>query len=265
MAALTADIAFEQTANAAAAAWAARPAYVTYVARTHIEAPSVGQSVEVDRRMMVRSSDDRAIIQDLPNGGVTIGNSFPISPTFDALSYFRLETAIGWHKRLSSRVIGPDGKGQIIPLQFQNVVPNPNAVVVTALRFYYPKFAPDSSDAPDGRMHITMEALPTLTNNNKSDFYISDVIVDNRTMLPLQVTYTGRGQRRFIIDYQTDQGHWVVKHAFFEQTLSGVLHIGRVHYSADATFSDYAFPADPPDPRLAPLPTASPPAIPPAK
>lgn len=265
MAALTPDIAFQQTANAAAAAWIARPAYVTYVAHTHIEAPSVGQSVEVDRRVMVRSSDDRAIVKDLPNGGVTVANSFPISPTFDALSYFRLETAIGWHKRLSSRIVGPDGKGSIIPLQFQNVQHNDNDVVVTALRFYYPKFASDSSDAPDGRMHIVMQALPTLTNNNKSDFYISDVIIDNRTMLPLQVTYTGKDQRRFIIDYETEQGRWVVKHAFFEQTIYGVLRLGRVHYSADATFSDYTFPQDPPDPRLAPPPIASPAPLAPAK
>ncbi|SRR5579875_439834 len=265
MAALTADIAFEQTANAAAAAWAARPAYVTYVVHTHVEAPSVGQSVDVNRRVMVRSSDDRAVIKDLPSGGVTIGNSFPISPTFDALSYFRLETAIGWHKQLSSRIIGPSGKGPIIPLQFQTVVHNPNDVIVTSLRFYYPKFAPDSSDAPDGRMHITMQALPTLTNNNKSDFYISDVIIDNRTMLPLQVTYTGKDQRRFVIDYEIEQGHWVVKHAYFAQTLYGILHIGRVHYWADATFSDYAFPQTPPDPRLTPLPIAIPPPTVPAK
>ncbi|MGH7660377.1 MAG: hypothetical protein ACRENA_05610, partial [Vulcanimicrobiaceae bacterium] len=124
MAALTADVAFQQVANAAAAAWAARPAYVTYLVRTHVEAASVGQSVDVDRRVLVRSSDDRAIVNDLPNGGQSMGNSFPISPTFDALAYFRLETSVGWHKRLASRITGPDGKGPIIPLQFQNVVHN---------------------------------------------------------------------------------------------------------------------------------------------
>ncbi|MGH7660363.1 MAG: hypothetical protein ACRENA_05505, partial [Vulcanimicrobiaceae bacterium] len=109
------------------------------------------------------------------------------------------------------------------------------------------------------RMHITMQALQTLTNNNKSDFYISDLVIDNKTMLPLEVTYAGRDQRRFIVDYETEQGHWLVKHAFFEQTLYGVMHIGRVHYSADAAFSDYTFPEGPPDPRLAPLPIAPPP------
>jgi len=257
MAALTPDIAFEDAANAAAAAWQARPAYVTYLCHTDVGAPSLGQKLHTDRSVMVRTLDDAAVMKDLPGGAETLGLAFPISPTFDALSYFRLNTSIGWHRRLSSDITGPDGKGPIVPIHFDTVVHNPDAVIVTSLRFYYPKFAPDSSDAPGGRTHLIMEALPTLTNNNTSDFYISDVIIDNATKLPLEVTYSGKDDRRFVIDYETVKGHWVVKHALFEQTIYGVLHIGRVHYVADTTFTDYAFPQSPPDPRLAP-PTPAP-------
>ena len=258
MAALTPDVAFEQSANAAAAAWAARPAYVTYVTHVHAEAPSAHQSVDVDRLVTVRSADDMAILKDLPNGGQSIAPSFPISPTFDALSYFRLITNAGWHKRIFANITGPEGKGPIVPITFKDPKPSENEVIVTTLRYYYPKFADDSSDAPDGRMHIVMKALPTLTNGNGSDFYLSDVVIDNATMLPLSVTYEGKDDRKFQIDYTFVNKNWVVKHAFFEQTVYSVLKIGRVHYTADATFSDYQFSDASPDPRLPALATPAP-------
>jgi hypothetical protein len=251
MPALTADIAFEQAANAAAAHFETRPAYVTYVSHTHVAVPSMNQFLDVNRRVMVRSADDVAILQDLPHGGQSIAHGFPISPTFDALSYFRLKIAMGSRKRVFTDISGPDG-GQIVPLQFQTVTHNENDVIVTSLRYYYPKFAPDSSDAPNGRTHLIMQALPTLTNGNSSDFYISDVTIDNATMLPTQVTYTGRDDRRFVVDYETIGNAWVISHAFFEMTQYGVLHIGRVHWTADATYTDYQFSQTPPDPRLAP-------------
>lgn len=262
MAALTPDIAFEQTANAAAQRWAARPAYVEYVSRTHIEAPSVHKQLDVNRRVVVRTADDQAILKDLPNGGESFARPFPISPTFDALSYFRLNANANWHLQVFAGITGPDGTGQIIPITFKQVAPTDNQVVVTSLRYYYPKFAPDSSDAPDGHMHLVMTALPTLTNGNQSDFYISDVVIDNATMLPLKVTYVGKDDRRFVIDYGFVGGTWIVQHAFFEQTAYGVLKITRVHYSADSTFSDYQFSATPLDPRLPPLATPAP--LPPA-
>lgn len=171
MAALTPDVAFEQASNAAAAKWAARPAYVTYVTHTHIEAPSVHQSLNIDRLVTVRSADDVAILKDLPNGGQSMAPSFPISPTFDALAYFRLNTNATWHKRIFANITGPEGSGSIVPITFKDPKPSENEVIVTTLRYYYPKFAPDSSDAPDGHMHIVMTALPTLTNGNRYNIY----------------------------------------------------------------------------------------------
>jgi len=262
MAALTPDVAFEQTANAAAAAWASRPAYVTYVTHMHVEAPSARQSVNIDRLVTVRSADDVAILKDLPNGGQSMAHGFPISPTFDALAYFRLNTNASWHKQIFSNITGPGGTGEIVPITFKDPKPSENEVIVTTLRYYYPKFAPDSSDAPDGHMHIIMKALPTLTNGNGSDFYISDVVIDNATMLPLSVTYLGKDDRKFQVDYGFVNKHWVVKHAFFEQTVYAVLKIGRVHYTADATFNDYQFSDTSPDPRIPPLPTPPPAASP---
>ena len=250
MPALTADIAFQQAANAAAARYDARPAFITYVTHTHVEAPSIRQTADVNRRVIVRTSDDKAILQDLPRGAQTIGPAFPISPAFDALSYFRISTRMGTQKRITTDLTGPFGNGPIIPLRFANVTHNESDVVVTSLRNYYPKFAPDSSSAIDGRTHLTMQALPALTVGNNSDFYISDVVIDNKTMLPMQVTYTGRDDRKFVTDYQMLGDAWVLRHAFFEETLYGLLRLGRVHFTSDAIFDQYQFSQTPPDPRL---------------
>jgi hypothetical protein len=258
MPALTPDIAFERAANAAAARWVQRPAYVTYVERTHIEAPRVHRKQDVDRRVMVRTADDLAILKDLPNGGESFARPFPISPTFDALSYFRLNNNVNWHLQVFSSTTGQNGTGQIEPMTFKDPQPSENEVVVTTLRFYYPTFAPDSSDAPDGHMHLVLKALPTLTNDSGADFYITDVVIDNATMLPLKVTYEGKDDRRFVIDYEFVGGTWIVQHAFFEQTAYGIAKVSRVHYSGDVTFSDYQFSDSPPDPRFPPLATPSP-------
>ncbi|MBV8601213.1 MAG: hypothetical protein JO359_06555 [Candidatus Eremiobacteraeota bacterium] len=91
-----------------------------------------------------------------------------------------------------------------------------------------------------------MRALPSLTAGNNSDFYITDVLVDNKTMLPLQVTYEGRDDRKFVVDYQILGDAWVVRHAFFEETMFGPLKIGRVHFTSDAAFDNYEFSQTPP-------------------
>jgi hypothetical protein len=48
------------------------------------------------------------------------------------------------------------------------------------------------------------------------------------------------------------QGHWLVTHAHYEETLHGPLNIGRLHVIADATYDKFAFPDEAPDPRLKP-------------
>ena len=241
---LTADLAFQQAANAAAAKYDSRPAFITYVTNTHIEVPSMHRKLDVNRRVMVRSADDKAVIQDLPQGAQSVARAFPISPTFDALSYFRLVTYMGWHQRIETYLT------EVTPIRFTNPTHSEGDVVVTSLRYYYPKFAPDTSDAPNGRTHLIMRPLPTLTTGNASDFYLSDVQIDNATMLPTQITYTGHEDRRFVVDYETIGDAWVIKHAFFEQTFFAPLKIGRVHYTADSSFDKYQFSPTAPDPRL---------------
>jgi len=203
---------------------------------------------DVIRAVMVRTRDDTAVIQDLPRGKNQVSHGFPLTPTFDALSYFTLSWKVGSRTEVSSYV------HDVTPLTYSDPSPGPDAdVVVTRLRAYRASYAGDSSDAADGKTHLTFEPFKFVTdqNNPATTFYFSDVWIDNASDLPLSVKYAGADDKLFIIDYGSVDGHWVVTHAHYEETLHGPLRVGRLHVIADAVYDQFTFPASAPDPRLA--------------
>ena len=234
-----ADVAFRLAANAAAAEYAKKPPYLIYRTAATVDIPSLDKHVVIRREVETRTADDKAILQDLPRGQRQIAHSFPIIPTFDALSYFMVRfngkqrDALSWIE-------------QVQPITFTD--PNVHAdVVVTTLRYYAASYAPDSSSTVE---HIVMNPLPSLTTNNTSAFYLHDVYVDAATDLPTRVVYAGR-DADLTCDYTTVDGHWLVGHVWYRQSLHGPLRIGSVTFTADAIFTDFAFPATAPDPALA--------------
>src|SRR5215472_12946017 len=98
------DVIFQHCANVAAALYAAAPPYVTYHVSTHASAPSLHRTKDVYRDVAVRTKDDVAIVQDLPKGANVVTHGFPITPVFDALSYFTLTWKVGAHGEFSSFV-----------------------------------------------------------------------------------------------------------------------------------------------------------------
>ena len=236
-----ADAQFRLAANAAAAAFANSPPYIAYKTDVVIDVPSMRQHKVVSRSVESRTKDDFAVLQDLPNGQRQYAHSFPLLPTFDALSYFRV-TFNGNRRDLLSYVEpGP-------PLTFKDPRETSHAdVVVVSLRYYHASYAADSTDSI---AHIQMDALPTLTLGNSSDFYIHDVYVDTATNLPTRVIYIGP-TTTFACDYGVFDSHWLVRHVAYTHTFYGPLKIGRVTASADATNHDFSFPATPSDPKVA--------------
>jgi hypothetical protein len=240
------DLAFQHCANAAAAIVEQAPAFVTYRVATHVSVPALNRERDILRSVSVRTRDDSAVIVDLPGGSTQLGRGFPITPSFDALSYFVLHWKIGIHQDVTSYV------SDVEPLHYDNT-PSTADVVVFRLRQYKAFFAKDSSDAPDGRTHVTLvpfDYVKKQAAKPDNTFYLADVYIDNTSGLPTQVTYTGGDDIRFTIDYATFSGYWLVKHVHYEETLHGPLHLGRLHFSADAVYDDFAFPASAPDPRL---------------
>jgi hypothetical protein len=252
------EVAFQHAANTAAAIYAQAPPFVTYRVVTHVSAPSLGKTRDVARDVAVRTKDDVAVIQDLPQGANALSHGFPVTPVFDALSYFQLSWKVGMHTEVSSYV------HDVKPLVYQNVGHDDADVVVVSLRQYKAEYAADSSDAPDGRSHIRMvpyDFVKAQSNPDKT-FFLNDVVVDNASGLPISVTYTGADDTSFVCDYATRQGHWVIEHVHYETTLHGPLRLGQLHVIADAKFDKFDFPTTPPDPRLAPPADAATPAPP---
>jgi len=245
---LAPDIAFQHCANAAAAIVAKAPPFVTYRVMTHVSAPSLGKERDVNRSVMVRTRDDLAVIQDLPQGANVLGRGFPVTPSFDALSYFTLSWRVGAHTEVSASV------HDVTPLTYPDADHTGSDVVVVRLRQYKAEYATDSSDAPDGKTHITLvpyDFVKRQALKPDSTFYLSDLVMDNATGLPVEVRYQGADDIVFDVQYEMRDDHWLVSHAHYEETLHGPLRIGRLHVSADATYDDFAFPATAPDPRLA--------------
>lgn len=241
------DIAFQHCANAAAAIIEKAPPFVTYRVATHVSAPSLGKERDVIRAVSVRTRDDLAVIQDLPKGANQLGHGFPVTPAFDALSQFTLTWRVGAHTEVSAYV------HDVQPLHYEDVPASGADVVVVRLRQYRAEYADDSSDAPDGKTHIHMvpyDFVKRQVAKPDSTFFLSDLVIDNATDLPLHVRYEGADDIQFDVDYGSVDGHWLVTHAHYEETIHGPLRIGRLHVSADAVYDSFAFPDAAPDPRL---------------
>jgi hypothetical protein len=242
------DVAFQQAANVAAAIYAEAPPWLTYRTVAHVDVRSLNKHEDVARSVMARTRDDLAVMQDLPHGATRVGHSFPLLPTFDALSYFRIVGSGGPHNAVDSYVT------DVRPLTFSAGAPvNGVDAVVTNLRYYYAKYADDSSDDPNGRTHIVLRPLPTLLRNYKGNLFFSEIYIDNQTHLPMRVSFKGLNDRTLTVDYVTVDHHWLVGHAFYEETAAygvGPLRFARVHFTVDATFDDFTFPSAAPDPRL---------------
>ena len=76
--------------------------------------------------------------------------------------------------------------------------------------------------------------------------------IDNASGLPAEIRYAGGDDITFVVDYAMLEGHWLINHAHYEETLHGPLHIGSLHIIADAVYDQFSFPAQAPDPRLKP-------------
>lgn len=245
---LAPDIAFQHCANAAAAIVERAPPFVSYRVATHVSAPAVHKDRDVIRAVQVRTSDDLAVIQDLPRGANLLGRGFPVTPTFDALSQFTLSWRVGAHTEVSSYV------HDVTPLRYPDVVNNAADVLVVRLHQYRAEYAEDSSDDPNGKTHIRLvpyDFVKRQVTKPDSTFFLSDLVIDNASGLPARVRYEGGDDIVFVVDYGMLGGHWLINHAHYEETLHGPLRIGRLHVSADAIYDEFAFPSAAPDPRLA--------------
>lgn len=242
---LPADVALVQLINRTATAYVSNPpAFITYRERTHVTA-STGATREINRLVEVRQADNYAVMQDLPQGAQRTGQAFPIIPYFDPLGQ---AFTFGWFANLKRIDINlqrrPVG---LWPIPTSD--PGVNVVVPYA-SFWTPSHLPDSTDT---RLHLRI--LPTSAYGQ--GYYIYDVLEDPQSRLPahIEIRDTNSGDQ-ITLEYKVLDGHWVITRG----TLSTVQHVGPLTFSVTTVtdYEDIAFPATPPDPRLAGSPSPAP-------
>lgn len=241
------DLAFALLINRTSDYYLAHPpVYMTYTEHTHVTAASLGRAQDIDRSVAVRVADNLAVMRDLPNGGYRTGQAFPIVAYFDPLSAFQFSYFANL-KRVDITLT----RGQ--PLVLSTPAPDPSVnAVVPYNSFWDTRYAPDSTaDA----IHLLIDPTSRVGHDN---FYPSEVVEDPQTHLPsrIEMRVAGGNDESIALDYKVIDGHWVITHGTFSATQHALMLTFKV--IADVTFSDIAFPAEPPDPRLAGSPSSPP-------
>jgi hypothetical protein len=240
---MTPDLAFAILVNRTSAFFQENPPqYMTYIEHTHVSAPTLGRAQDIDRSIMVRIADNLAVMKDLPNGEERVGQAFPIVAYFDPLSNFKFS----YFANLKRVDITLD-RGAPFFLRIPSEDPGVN-VVVPYNSYWAARYAADSSDAA---RHFLIDPTPRVNEG----LYPSEVIEDATTRLPkhIEMRVAGASDEMFSLDYAVVDGHWIVTHGTFSETM----HVAFLTYKivADVTFKDIAFPTEAPDPRLAGTPT----------
>ena len=141
------------------------------------------------------------------------------------------------------------------PLTLAIPAADPNVNVLVPYNSYWAaRYAPDSTDAA---LHLLIDPTPRV----RVGFYPSEVAEDPQSHLPshIEMRVAGGNDEIIQLDYAVMNGHWIIQHGRFSATQHAAFLTFKV--IADVTFSQIAFPSEPPDPRLAgtPIPAASPP------
>lgn len=242
---LSADAAFAQFVNQTTTYYNAHgPAFMSYRSRTHISVPSLRRDAEIDRQILVRVKDNYAIMHDLPQGAERLGQAFPVIAYFDPLAGgFKYEyPAFIKNFRINRDFAITLDRGT--PLFFEAPQSNPAVTLVAGYSlYYYPSFAPDSSEAAP---HLQLQVVPP----NFRGPYPSDIVMSTATHLPSQVRLKSTAADTVVtFDYALMEHHWVITHFSYEETQSAA--IARVHFKTDTTFDQFVFPNSAPDARLA--------------
>jgi len=242
------DVALVRLINSTAAYFTQNaPAYITYTEHTHISAPSLGRSQDINRAVQVRQADDYAIMQDLPKGAERVGQAFPIIPYFDPLGQ---AYSFSWTANLKNVQITLERK-PVVAWQMPAGNPGVTAFIPYA-SFWVPSYLPDSTDA---QPHFRI----TATADYGRGIYPYDVVVDAHSQLPSHVELRStEDSESIVLEYGVIQGHWVMTRA----TYTAPEHFGPMTFTiiTDTTYDNIAFPPTAPDPRLAgtPVPVPAP-------
>ncbi len=226
---ISADVAFERVADAAAAAFGKQPPYISYRVDVHATAESL-QPFErhiitlrtVDGKALVRSSQDAAPVVDAP---------LPLGPAVDALA----EWAFSFDAK--------DGSARLNvayehPVHYTAPVPAPgDTVIVASVAGYSVAYA----EGDPGRLQIRPATAATRAfAAQKNHFVYREVSFDPATYLPTRVVLAAVDET-LTLDYTVVDTHWLLHGFTYDGRLDELRRDGE-HASIVADYSDYTFP-----------------------
>ncbi len=225
---ISADVAFERAADAAATAFAAAPPFISY--RVDVQADTATLRSDESKRIVVRTRDGNALVRDVHGGAARMGPALPLSPAVDALAdwAFAFDVSEG-HVRLD--VVYEHPKLYSAP------TPGPGiTVVVPSVNGFAVRYAPDETN------HVQLEPSTPATRDfaaQRDHFVYRDVWFDPVTSLPTRVVLAAVDEM-LALDYTVVDGHWLLRD-FTYHALERTQHDAK-RYRIAAQYADYAFP-----------------------
>ena len=227
---MSADVAFERAADAAAAAFAATPPYVSY--RVDVYTDTAALHSDESNNVVVRTADGQALVSNARGGDPKFGAAaLPLSPAVDALAdwAFAFEVTDG-HVRLNVAYVRPK--------YYSTPTPGPGVtVVVPSVSGYALRYVNGETN------HVHLEPATTATRAfaaQRDHFVYSDVWFDPVTFLPTRVVLRAIDET-LALDYTIANGHWLLRD-FTYDALARSKREGARRYRIDAQYADYAFP-----------------------
>jgi len=227
------DAGFAAAANAAAAAFAATPPYITYRLRLSIQRGDASHDERFD--VAFRTSDGKATVA--PHDGASRAGAPPaLPPALDALAQwaFSLDHVAGQNvMRVSYER----------PQRYAFATPGPDVdVVVPSIAGYSVRYA----ERDVAHIELAPATPEVRTFAAQPDHFVyRDVYLDSVTSLPYRVILVAPDEK-LTLDYAVQGGAWLLSHIAYDAAERGA-HGTIARYTVDATYDNYAFPAADPE------------------
>ena len=232
---------FMHCANTVAAHYADVPPFATY--HVHTDLHFLKKDSVFEKTVSVRLGDQVAIVHDEKTNSDVLRPPFPAPPNLDFLGTFQMSGFLksdygGKHTDIDFRF------ANVEPVRYEETVRRDNVVVARALKGYAIAVV---DDAGERITHLKFAPGPSALGERT---WFKDVYIDKSTDLPIRIV-KGEQYGTIIADYQTVQGHWLLKTFTMDNNYKafGMISIAGRFVS---TFDDYLFSDTAPDPRLVP-------------
>ncbi len=226
---ISADVAFERIANAAAAAFGNQPPYIAYRVDVHATAESLQP---FERHIItLRTADGKALVRSSQGATPVLDAPLPLGPAVDALA----EWAFNFDAK--------DGSARLNvayqhPVHYTAPVAAPgDTVVVASVAGYSVAYAADDPQ----RLKIAPATATTRAfAAQKNHFVYRDVWFDPATYLPTRVVLAAIDET-LTLDYNVVDTHWLLRGFTYDGRLDELRRDGE-HANIVADYADYKFP-----------------------